>query len=66
MVVALALRAGGDHHLTLGQLVALNLQPTMPPIELRLISRPARRFTSAEQRLMRLAFDQLGEPGADS
>jgi hypothetical protein len=55
-----------ERELALGQLVALNLQPAMPPIEMRLISRPARRFTSAEQRLMRLAFDQLGEPVADS
>ena len=64
--VALALRTGVERELALGQLVALNLQPAMPPIELRLISRPARRFASAEQRLMRLAFDQLGQPGADS
>src|ERR1700722_489442 len=64
--VALALRTGVERELALGQLVALNLQPAMPPIELRLISRPARRFASAEQRLMRLAFDQLGKEGADS
>lgn len=66
VAVALALRTGVERELALGELVSLNLKPVMPPIELRLISRPARRFSSAEQRLMRLAFDQFGEPGADA
>lgn len=64
--VALALRTGVERELALGELVALNVRPVMPPIELRLISRPSRRFASAEQRLMRLAFDQFSEPCADS
>jgi LysR family transcriptional regulator, low CO2-responsive transcriptional regulator len=64
--VALALHTGVERELALGELVALNLKPSIPPIELRLISRTARRFASAEQRLMRLAFDQFGEPCADS
>jgi DNA-binding transcriptional LysR family regulator len=63
--VALALRTGVERELALGELVALNLRPVMPPIELRLISRPTRRFASAEQRLMRLALDQFGEPRAN-
>jgi DNA-binding transcriptional LysR family regulator len=64
--VAVALRTGVDRELSLGNLVALNLQPPLPPIELRLISRPSRRFTSAEQRLMRLVLDQFGQPGPDA
>lgn len=64
--VALALRTGVERELALGELVALNVRPVMPPIELRLISRPSRRFASAEQRLMRLAFDQFSEPCADA
>ncbi|HEY6496645.1 MAG TPA: LysR family transcriptional regulator [Trebonia sp.] len=66
VAVALALRTGVERELALGELVSLNLQPPMPPIEMRLISRPARRFASAEQRLMRLAFDQFGEPVANA
>lgn len=64
--VALALRTGVERELALRQLVCLNLLPVMPPIELRLISRPTRRFAAAEQRLIRLALDQFGDPGADS
>jgi DNA-binding transcriptional LysR family regulator len=66
VAVALALRTGVERELALGELVSLHLQPALPPIELRLISRPARRFAAAEQRLMRLAFDQFGKLGADA
>jgi DNA-binding transcriptional LysR family regulator len=64
--VAVALRTGVERELALGNLVTLNVQPPLPPIELRLISRPTRRFAPAEQRLMRLAIDQFGGAGADS
>jgi DNA-binding transcriptional LysR family regulator len=64
--VAVALRTGVERELSLGNLVTLNLQPPLPPIELRLISRPSRRFAPAEQRLMRLALDQFGRSGPDA
>jgi DNA-binding transcriptional LysR family regulator len=66
MAVAVALRTGVERELALGHLVTLNLRPALPPIELRLISRPSRRFAPTEQRLMRLALDQFGRPGADA
>jgi DNA-binding transcriptional LysR family regulator len=64
--VAVALRTGVERDLALGNIVALNVRPELPPIELRLISRPSRRFTPAEQRLMRLVLDQFRRAGPDS
>jgi LysR family transcriptional regulator, low CO2-responsive transcriptional regulator len=64
--VAVALRTGIERELALGNLVTLNLRPVLPPVELRLISRPSRRFAPAEQRLMRLALDLFHRPGPDS
>lgn len=64
--VGVALRSNVERELALGHVVALNLEPALPPAELRLISRPGRRFGPAEQRLMRLALEQFRRPDLNS
>lgn len=64
--VAVALRTGVERELPLGQLVTLALHPVLPAIEMHLITRPSRRFSPPERRLMRLAGEKLTLPSPDS
>lgn len=64
--VAVALESGVEEDLNEGRLVALRLDPPLPSLELRLVSRNRRRFSSAEERLMSMVIDHFGNVVADA
>lgn len=59
--IAIAMQTAVEWDLKNARLVSLKIDPPLPSIELRMITRPNRRFSSAEESIMQLITERLGD-----